>query len=435
MYWQYTKNLKMLLLRYKGIIINYTMAIPLVHFIETRKTELGDNEFTFAEFKDQLVENLGNGLTIKEDNDVALIYYDGCGSDSYKSLTPENQELAISLRSCIIDKSTLEVLATQYNNIIYNEDAVEYVKRKSWNNIVISKCHEGTLVTVFYHKKWYVCTRRCLDSNTSKWGTKTYGELFNETLDFDFEELDKNYFYLFIIVHHDNNNIIKHSPGTQKLLLCNVTEKVSLRENFEYKYLDKDELEFSNIDDVFRYLHNINRNDIRNKTISSEGLILKVYDGEKHKSPFKILKLQTHIYRKVAEAKPNTSNIYHILLNFYQNDQLSKLVRYFTDDLTITNKIDKAIKDLAQEILNIYHITRNKNNEELYGALTSVYKKVLYDLHGQFKLNKRSVGVHDVYYYLKGIETTFLRKLLIERPDTIKEFKSSNIYNIAQLLK
>ncbi len=412
------------------------MSIPLLNFIETRKSvSSDDNQFTFEKLKEELSNILGAGLVVREDDNVGLFYYDACTSVAFKELSPENQELANSLRSCFVDKETLNILATQYNNVIYNRDAIEYVKSKQWKNIVVSRCYEGTMVTVFNHKdKWYVSTRRCIDANTSRWGSKTYRELFTETMDFDFEELDKQYFYLFIIVHRDNNNIVINSSDTRHLRLCYVVEKATLKEKNDYEYLDRSVFKFSNIDEALKYLHKVNREDIQRKKVSTEGLILRVYDGEKYNSPFKILKLQTDIYQKISERKANTSNIYLVLLHFYQKDQLKTYARYFTDDMSIITTMHQAMQDLAGELLHIYHLTRNKNNSDLYTALPAVYKSMLYSLHSLYKKNQRTVTVHDVYHYLKEADIYVLGKLFTCRNDCV-EFKSANVRLVSELIK
>ena len=78
---------------------------------------------------------------------------------------------------------------------------------------------------------------------------------------------------------------------------------------------------------------------------------------------------------------------------------------------------------MSREILDIYHMTRNKNNSELYNILPNNYKKLLYQLHSDYILQKNtinnftkiSIGVNDVYNKLKKLDTSMLINLYLER--------------------
>jgi len=124
------------------------------------------------------------------------------------------KELAEECKSVVISKSTLKIISTQYYNIKCNEDATSVLKNCNWNNVKVQECYEGTLIMVFYYEDtWYVSTRRCLDSNFSTWNkNKSHYEMFSEAIcdKFDVQSLDKKYFYHFILIHHQNKNIIDY---------------------------------------------------------------------------------------------------------------------------------------------------------------------------------------------------------------------------------
>jgi hypothetical protein len=51
------------------------------------------------------------------------------------------------------------------------------------NSFRVFDSHEGTIIRVFYYKKWYVSTHRKLDAFKSKWSSnKSFGEEFEEAL-------------------------------------------------------------------------------------------------------------------------------------------------------------------------------------------------------------------------------------------------------------
>jgi len=143
--------------------------------------------------------------------------------------------------------------------------------------------------------------------------------------------------------------------------------------------------------------------------------------------PYKYSPSLTHIYL----YQNNKLNIYLNMLNsFITNDEL-------------INRINIAFNTLSKEILDIYHLTRNKKNSNLYFSLPSSYKKFLYILHktyitfnnSNFDINsdneKISLNISIVYKKLKEIDVDLLRLLFIERSKImyydIKKCSDTNI--------
>ena len=76
---------------------------------------------------------------------------------------------------------------------------------------IITKCYEGTLLSLFFKDKWFLSTRRCLNSNDSVWGNdeKSHYSMFMDVLNnsgFEsFESftslLNKDNCYYFVLIH------------------------------------------------------------------------------------------------------------------------------------------------------------------------------------------------------------------------------------------
>jgi hypothetical protein len=99
------------------------------------------------------------------------------------------------------------------------------------------------------------------------------------------------------------------------------------------------------------------------------------------------------------------------------------------------------MQNMAKELLDCYHLTRNKKNEELYKVLGTQYKKCLYELHGMYIKNRnmdfdnnnienvgdfptfRSINVFNVYNYLKKLPFSDLRHLYSDRMHIIENDK------------
>ena len=113
----------------------------------------------------------------------------------------------------------------------------------------------------------------------------------------------------------------------------------------------------------------------------------------------------------------------------------------------IVRQIDTSLKTISQEILKLYFLTRNKNNEDLYDSLPKQYKKILYDLHGiymqkkkehlekQQKNPKRTLRFYGnlnediIIETLKTMEPKRLFKIYYERSLLIKNDKCKSFIN------
>lgn len=380
----------------------------------------------YNSFENSLKDN--SNFTIKSDENVSLVYFNDSTSGVEKSI--------------IFDKNEKKPIVTQFNKILYNKDAENFLIDKDWKQVVVEKCYEGTVLTVFYNKdRWYVSTRRCLDANDSYWVKNvSYKEMFEEAIQdrFTYDDLDKDNCYFFVLLHYKNRNLINYSNLGYEVMYKDIihimTTKKYTSEEVDFTINDKvkksSTIHFSNLSELLDDLDYVSKDNRAKKTITTEGYILRYYHGEVKKSDFTVLKLQTKLYQELIKVKPNNSNLHMIYLELYQKDRLTEFLPYFSKYNTdIIRRINNSMRTVAQELLDIYHGTRQQNNPEVYKSLKEHYKKSLYDLHGIFiryrkpkfdedkekTIGNRSITVHDVYHYLKDKQPAQLRNIYQER--------------------
>lgn len=370
-------------------------------------------------------------LNFKEDENHVIIF-----SENNNRTT---NDIDNSIKSLIFDKHTLTPVVTQFNKLIYNQEATEFLKDKEWSDIKIKYCYEGTMILVFHSNgNWNVCTRKCLDAKKSYWiKDLSYYDLFMESIDgkFTLDELDQRYCYHFILLHHKNRNIVDYSRlGKQykTVALAMTTEKYTfnvvqytINENIIYPRI----VNFNNLSEVLKDLEDISDGDKNTNHISTEGFILEYY----HDGCMTLLKLQTPIYQTISAMKPNVSNLEAMFLELYQKDQLRDIIPFFSNHCGETVvRINNAMKTMSTEILNLYHITRSHKNEQMYENLPASYKCALYIIHGLYlqkktkeitnELNdKKTITIYDVYESLKKLEGFNLRKLFVDRLKMMNE--------------
>jgi hypothetical protein len=83
-----------------------------------------------------------------------------------------------------------------------------------------------------------------------------------------------------------------------------------------------------------------------------------------------------------------------------------------------------AFRNLAKELSTLYFMTRKKNNKDMYDALPSSYKKVLFGIHGIY-LNNNTIPIspYAIYNYMKFMPSKDLRYLFLERQQMMKDDK------------
>lgn len=409
---------------------DYNLIKPTLLEIIKQEYEKNSN---FNELKYKLIKNK---YKLKETNNTCIVYSEY--SDTFNKNSPPTE-------SFIIEKSTLRIIVKYATPILYNNDATNFLKKRkiNWENIIIEQSYEGHYFVLYYNEnKWNIGSRKCLNATQFP-----YKNIFDET------KLNKNYCYHFILVHHKNKNIVDYSKFMnnkeyEKFIHVLTTEKYTLNEISDVNLLNNS-LHFSCLDEVVASLENISSFDQKNNKVSSEGFIIKIYEGAPRKSSFIVLKLQTKIYQYIKKFIPFSTNIDQCYLELYQRNKLTELLPYFSDYVNlIKSRVHNSMKNLSGELLNIYHNTRNKRNREIYKLLPSSFKQLLYDLHGIYlsKINNNpankyhtkiseklvepnSLNIHDVYYYLKNIQFRTLIQIFYDRLMIIKNNQSIPFIN------
>jgi hypothetical protein len=409
---------------------------PLTILINSLEEAKG-SKITYEEFKDEVIKLHASSLGLKDNDDLFVVF-------SNNTTSVQNEaDISFHCKSIIYDKNTMTPIVSQYNNVLYNENSVKFMETANWANVTVQKCYEGTLLIVFNHNnKWHVTTRRCLDADASVWvKNNSYGQLFAEAIGdkFTFDNLDVNNCYHFVLVHHKNKNIVSYSDlGDDYKNIYHVltTEKYTMKEvNYVIPNVDIiPEEQFDNINDVLIKLNDHNCSDVNLQTITLEGYVLKYYTGEVHNSPFVTLKLQTKLYETLTRYKPNNSNIYQCFLELYQMDKLNSFIPFFIqrleDNITmencgiIVNCVHNAFRNMAKELSSLYFMTRKKNNTEMYNALPTSYKKLLFGVHGIY-INNNSIPIsaYAVYNYIKFMPSRELRQLFSDRQQIMSDDK------------
>jgi len=377
------------------------------------------------------------------DEGVMLIYH--------KYEEKASSDLEIECRSIVIDRNTKKILSYSCENPVMNNDAFNYllessIQSNSRTNQLITKCYEGTLLSLFYKDKWFLSTRRCLNSQDSIWGNddKSHYNMFLdvlnnsgfETFDKFTDLLNKDICYHFILIHYENKNIVDYVPqfGNEykKLVLAFVRNKETQQ---EYNLYDSKIINELNLDKILstnifisEKIDSLESFDISNQKDQfelpplNEGVIIKIFNSDSQKN--KLFKLQTKSYQ-FAKSIGSDKNIFMGLIYLYQKDKLkdylseknNQHLRKILNPINIQESydsigaIDASFKVLTSELFELFKklwdVKTGKHlDNKLYNLLPKEYKDILFGIRGLYFKKKgiqNLLQINDIYNLLKSI--------------------------------
>lgn len=462
-----------------------------------------------------LTNNINNNNIINKselfiENDVYnIIMYDNLVMISLNSMhsnSPYNDvnEIFNYLKTIIFDHHFIPI--TYYNKIKTNINSKKYLENLEkndsddtvWKQLLFSQSYDGPNVHLFYNsasQNWIISSDNSLvasDKITSFYSNSLtcnittikdiFFDIFNDPIEISnlFDDIfDRSLCYTFTILHNKYKNIIQYNNfgnDYKELLLSfisinGLTESSNPIENKINKYtklslnnhIDKiicqktnirlpSSYNFSCFNEFDSTIEKINYDISIYSKISMEGYI--IYDPTENI----IFKMQTNMFNYINKYKSQYSNIHQLFLNLYQKDKLTEIIPFFSKySNEIIHRINMSMKTIAREILNIYHVTRQKNNRNIYNVLTDQYRQTLYGVHGIYikkrssefnyknykndsvlnfidrdinidydiesctdiNLESKSISVHDIYYHMKNIHFDHLLQIFTDRQQLI----------------
>lgn len=413
------------------------MACPIIFINQFINEYKANNEIIIInDFKKKIFEDYSIMSKYCEEDDLLIVYH--------KYDLPTRSQIEQECRSLIIDAKSLNIISYTCPNTISNKEAQQFLLNNNDLKLETYKCYEGTILSLYNHNnKWYLSTRRCINSKDSIWNQTNYHDMFMEVLNkenISFEDftskLNENYGYYFILIHYNNKNIINYTSqfGENYTKLCLVFVRSK-----ETQY-EIDNYEFDSYDNIFKpekmsmeEFSNLNQN--LNINVDLEGIIIKTVKDNKSY----LFKLQTTSYQ-FCKAIGHDSNIFKGYLYLYQTSTLKNYIENNKDHKNLEKIInpnninesfdtigvvDCVFKVFTSELFELYKLlwkltTGEQLNSELYNVLPKEYKDVLYALRGiYFKIKanpeKKLFGIKDIYQYLKLVDIEQICALLRQR--------------------
>ena len=382
----------------------------------------------------------------------------------YNKYGNENKApLELECRSVVINRTDFNIENYSCITPIYNGNAMNYLMMNQDKEKEIFVCYEGSLLSLFhFNGVWYFSSRRNLMKVTDTTENPHF-KMFCSVIEQDgfnintfIEKLNTNLTYHFVLIHHQNKNIINYekSFGKDYKKLC----FIFAREKGSNKEINSEDLNCLFLtDNIFlpKKVESIENFDETNTgeltgEPTDEGIIVKINN--------KVLKLQNIQYQFYKAIGPE-KNLYRGFIHLYQNNKLgdyfknnentmkyNKIVNPIKTDESFDTMgtIDAVFKVITKELFQLFNTLWDINtgahkNKDVYNILSNEYRVMMYNIRKLYFINKKkgnTITFKNVYFYLKSLDVNVFEKFMRSRKLMLnlvrKESKNSAVQDFGK---
>lgn len=351
--------------------------------------------FHFKEIKEEL-EN--KHLIVKEGSYLYLVKYNN---------NSEESNLKRMCRGIILDKKTNVIVNYGLNG---KHSLSTFKNLVNWDDCVVEESIDGTMVNLYYYdNKWNTSTKSTINANCKWRSNKTFREIFLECdKKVDYNRLNKNYCYTFIMTHADCRNVTLYKENklyhvcTRNLLNFEEIDVELGIDKPKILKLDKyNPLNLNSYNNIQKYVHSL--------SYDKEGVML-FSKCRKYRTK---IKSPMHIY--VNTLLGNNPDIVYKLLELRVSNELWKkteILKYYKEYESIDKSIDSALDKLQSTLYNLYIEKKMKHNDTL--VVPTLYGKIMYSIH-QLYLERQtdhllSIRLENPKINLKDVGDFLLKK-------------------------
>jgi hypothetical protein len=308
-------------------------------------------------------------LIVKEDNDFPELYM-----VTYDKDKEIKNNISKQCRGLILEKNTNKIVCYTFNKGIDYDidiDEINDLKGLDWNSTKIERSIDGTQIRLYYYNnEWRYATTRCIDAKKARWfSSLSFYDLFKDADNIDYEKLNKNYCYSFVLCHPKNRIVVKYDyPYIIHVMTRDMITLKEIDVNIDIK---KPEIfYFKSFDELI--------NDAKNTDNLEEGYMLcdKNYNR---------MKIKNNSYKKIKKLRGNTNNLFYHYLQLKYENTLDLFLSFYPEYKNKFNLFDLDIRNLAKEIHKIYM------NKHVFGNpyIPKYMKNFIYKLHGKYLSTKK----------------------------------------------
>ena len=355
----------------------------------------------------QCAKDLWNkyGIQIQyDDTNLIVRYQRWCNSFS------EENEITKYCRGTILNIDTLKPVSYTF---LAKDNYSEFTRQNiNFSDVNIYKYYDGTMVNLYYSNgEWKYATKGRLDANNSKWfSSRSFQALFQEICQINYDILDKNVCYSFVLQHHENKIISNIENDRVVLVLARLLDTGTLI-NLETlsslvtdtlilpERIDKDTNSLTNYDDLDKFVEDLDFNEA--------GVI--IFGPNDLRS-----RLMSSDYNNASILRGNYQNKMLNLISLNPK-QLEDYLYYFPEDYDIHDKVEVLSRRVVSSIFYYYQRVKVK---KIYTDIPLHLRKVIHMVHQLYELRCQSKGTSKnaaiTHRVLKGYFHSLPNKHILE---------------------
>lgn len=274
-------------------------------------------------------------------------------------------------------------------------------------NVSIEEFVDGTMINLFYYgESWHISTRSNIGANCRWYSKKHFSELFAESSSLDFETLDKETTYSFVLKHPENRIVTAYSePSITLVSARKIVDKVvvdcdiyQLNEKLNVAVPIK--YEFDNLEDIIKY--------VQSQDYQFQGVVLK--------NGMYRTKIINSNYNYAKNLRGNSQNTKFLYFDLRQKQIVQEYLRFFPEFREMFESYNKEYLDLLNKIFHSYQNYHVKKQFKNIKDMDFVSRPFCYELHGEHIKNKIIVTRPFVLNYMNNVPPARIVFALNHRP-------------------
>ena len=256
------------------------------------------------------------------------------------------------------------------------------------DNCEIEELHDGTMINLFYHNEWLMSTRSDIGCNNRWNNRKSFREMFNECVDWkNYEHLNKDYCYSFLMKHRDNRNVSIVENNT-----------VLLVEVYDMKTLQKIRVDtmipIIQTDNLHELIVNLNIENFN--TFSWKGITVK-RNGKRYN-------YINELFKQVESLNINSNNLLYSFVDLRKQNKISDFLRFYPEYKKKFDEYENAFNKLIVSLHDSYksvHIYRTLKRDDCDFQL----RPLIYDVHGNYLRTKENTTKLVIKKYIDSLSS------------------------------
>ena len=224
--------------------------------------------------------------------------------------------------------------------------------------------------------------------------------MFQESCNIDYDRLNKNHTYSFVLQHVENRNVSIVSGNT--LILVEVYDRNTLqivdlntiREEYNSNFNGYQIVNDYTIDNIEEFIQVI-QEDTNPAKFSYKGFTIKK-DGHR-------MNFINPDFQKVKNLKVNSNNPLYDYSTHKKNNTMSLFLYYFGEFKSVYEKYDNIFNIFKKDLLDTY-VNVNIKKELEKKDIPFQLKPLIYELHGIYLQTQQKINTQKVEEYIMGLE-------------------------------